>query len=469
MMKESLSLNFVDHNMKSYVDLCLTIDDRVNRSILLSPINQFALNFIKEVQKHKPQIQFHAFESEPELPQNVGLMRPNTPIDTTILFLPDAKKLSCELIKFIDLERGKIIAPKTKQYFENMPLFLISIPKSGTHLLYKLAENFGYIANGNCPDNPKGGKWYFLDSMNSHTSTTFLDFNKSSSNLYHPFLKSPALFIYRNPMDILVSESNFYHRDGKTAFWSYFNDLSFEERLLKLIDDPWLLGSIRGRMKDFISWLDIKNVIPISYEELVGPNGGGSERLQIKLIWSLQLKLHIPGDPGHFAKSVYDKNSPTFHKGRIGNFKKYFTDKAYEKFYGLPQDFVEQFGYNINYQKTDNLIPTRLNEFRARPLVLSEANFEKTPILMESSYFNHNIVKFKSRYYGVPRFLGNLHIEKQHGLTLKLFTVDENLNVLKQKIFSRRKIPIVILKVLWFLYLKLDNFYEYHLSKDKHD
>jgi len=467
-MKESLSLKIVEHNMKSYIDLYLTFNDPKIRRILLSPLNQFALNFLEEAQKLKPQIKFYAFESETELPTNVALMTPDISIDTTILFIPDAKQLSSELMKFIDLEHGIIIAPRTELYYKNMPLFLISIPKSGTHLLYNLVKIFGYIAGGNCPDNPHGGKWYFLDSMNSHTPTKFLDFNKSSWNVYHPFVKSPALFIYRNPMDILVSEANFYHRDGKTAFWSYFDGFSFEERLLKLINDPWLLGSIRDRMKDYISWLDMKNVIPVSYEELVGPKGGGSEKLQVKIIWSFQLKLHIPGDPKHFAEKVYDKDSPTFYGGRIGSFKKHFTEKAYEKFYELPQDFVKYIGYDFDYQKADHLIPKRSKEFRARPLVYSEAELDNKPIVMESNYLGHNIVKFKSRYYGIPQYL-RLRLESQRGFILKLLTHNDNLLELKQKINKRFKVSSFIWKLFWLLYFGLEFSYKHILNRDKCD
>jgi len=450
-MKETLSLKIIEYNMKSYIDLYLTFNDQKIRRILLSPLNQFALNFSKQAQKHKPQIQFYAFESETELPPNVTLMTPDISIDAIFLFISDTRQLSLELMNFINLEHGMIIAPKTKFYYKNMPLFLISIPKSGTHMLYNLVKIFGYKAGGNCPDNPQGGWWYFLGSMNSHTTTQFLDFKKSSWNLYHPFVKNPALFIYRNPMDILISEANFYHRDGKTAFWSYFNGLDFEERLLKLINDPWLIGSIRDRMREFIGWLDIKNVIPVSYEELVGPNGGGSEILQIKLIWSLQLKLHIPGDPKYFAEKVYNKDSPTFHKGRIGSFRKYFTKEAYDKFFSLPQDFVKCLGYDFDYQKANNLISNRSEEFRTRPLILSEAEFEYKPILMESSYINHNIIKFNSRYYGIPQYL-RLYLERQWGMTLKLFMSDRSLLELKRKITTQHKVTAFAWKLFWYLY-----------------
>jgi len=169
------------------------------------------------------------------------------------------------------------------------------------------------------------------------------------------------------------------------------------------------------------------------------------------LIWSLQLKLHIPGKPQYFAKNVFDEDSPTFHKGQLGSFKKFFTAEAYEKFSDLPQDFVKYLGYDLDYQKADNLIPKRTKEFRARPLVYSEAMFENKPILIESSYLDHNIVKFKSRYYGIPQYL-RLNLENQRGITLKLLTSNHSLLKLKRKIITRPKVASFVLKLFWHLY-----------------
>ena len=175
---------------------------------------------------------------------------------------------------------------------------------------------------------------------NSHTSARdfFTDTVRRSrfGNRHHPFLKSPAIFIYRNPLDILVSEANYYHRTGKTAFSGYLANASFEGRLLRLIDDPWLFGSIRERIGSFLPWLEFDNVIPVSFEELVGPPGGGTEAAQRALIWSLQLKLHVPGRPSEFGRQVFRETSPTFHEGQIGAYEQHFTPEAYEVFLPAP-------------------------------------------------------------------------------------------------------------------------------------
>jgi hypothetical protein len=118
--------------------------------------------------------------------------------------------LSEALLKFVDLKRGTIIAPVTERHFSKNFLFLISIPKSGTHLLYELARAFGYGDGIMCPDNPVPRHWYCLEYSNSHTVARdfFVDTVRRSpfGNRHHPFASSPVLFIYRNPLDIVVSE-----------------------------------------------------------------------------------------------------------------------------------------------------------------------------------------------------------------------------------------------------------------------
>ena len=77
-----------------------------------------------------------------------------------------------------------------------------------------------------------------------------------------------------------MSEQATYEEDGRSAFWSALSGRPFEERLLRLIDDPWLLGSIRERMGRYLGWMELGNVVPLSFEELVGPRGGGSDEQQ---------------------------------------------------------------------------------------------------------------------------------------------------------------------------------------------
>lgn len=332
--------------------------------------------------------------------------RPSGPASCLLLAETDPTRLSRLLHQLIELRDGVVVAPRTRHAYDARPLFLISIPKAGTHLLYTLARAFGYDAGIICPEWPKPRHWYCVEFSNSHTRATdfFIDTMRRSpfGNRHHAFATSPALFIYRNPLDILVSEANYYHRDGNAIFGGYLKNRSFEERLLTLIDDPWLFGTIRDRMAGFVPWLEFPNVIPVSFEELVGSRGGGDDAVQRRLIWTLQLKLHVPGKPDAFASQVFDTESATFNAGQIGSHREKLGERALKRFLELPQDFMRALGYSGPDANGPGRFPTRSEEFILRPLATAEEMFRDTPILIETGCHGRNIVRYRGRFYG-PR------------------------------------------------------------------
>jgi len=449
-MNNLLKLQFVEYQVKSFFDACLGIINQGANKILLRPFNHFASELVNKATANNLAVTFYAIENELEvsLNKNVNLSTSDALFDASILVAPDEKSLSSRLMEYIDLKQGIIIAPITQHYYKNKPLFLISIPKSGTHLLYELAEALGYQPGIVCPDNPFPGFWYCVEYSNSHTSAKdfFIDTVRRSpfGNRNHPLFKSPALFIYRNPLDIVVSEANYYHKDGNTGFYGYLSHKSFQERLLTLIDDPWLLGSIRDRVSNYIPWLEFGNVIPVSFEEMIGPKGGGDIQRLIQLIWSIQLKLHIPGTPSQFGNKIFKEDSPTFHKGQIGRYLYDFTDIAFEKFYSLPQDFMEKLGFDFDAMNKPPLLPKRAEEFRKRPLKYSESNFDNTPITVLYNFIGHNIVKFKNEFYIIPQRIGRIDFTKDKRIIQKQVKTAKSIDEAKQKIIlNRHPIPLI--------------------------
>ena len=56
-----------------------------------------------------------------------------------------------------------------------------------------------------------------------------------------------------------------------------------------------MLGRFCDRVLAFEPWLHFNNVIPLAFEDLVGELGGGQADRQQRLIWSIQVKLGVPG------------------------------------------------------------------------------------------------------------------------------------------------------------------------------
>ena len=354
-------------------------------------------------------------------------------VDAVLVPLASGEALSAVLLQLLDLDCGTVIIPETDWYFKNRPLFLISIPKAGTHLLYELARAFGYaggiVANAAAV---RPGQWYCVEYSNSHTSAPhFFDLVRQNpfGNRDHPFMRNPAIFIYRNPRDVLVSEANYCHKDGNSALAGYWAKFSPEERLLRLIDDPWLIGNFRDRMGEFVPWLEMPNVIPISFEELIGPKGGGDATLQRRLIWSLQLKLQIPGSPDAFAAQVFNPRSPTFFAGKIGAWHRSFSPDVEKRYSALPQDFQAEFGYARSADGSIPIYSTRIDEFRRRKLSFSKADFNSIPMALEYGFLGFNIVSFGGRVYALAESLGALDLATMSADDLAVLpnakTVDE--------------------------------------------
>ena len=266
----------------------------------------------------------------------------------------------------------------------------MSIPKAGTRLLYQLARKLGYRDGVELKDFAEPAHWYCLEYSKSHTAAP--DFFRDSARRRHfgrrahPFSRTPTLFIYRNPLDIWVSEANEYHKDSNALFHGYLSDLPLKERLGRLLYDPWLLGSVRDRVGKFLAWLEFPNVIPLSYEELVGAKGGGHDRIQEDLIWSIQLKLHAPGQPQQIGAGIVDRDSPSFDKGSIGSYRNVLPQQLFDEFLRGDQDFMDILGYADSDLIRAPVPPARAEQFRRRPLQLSRANYDETPSVIKESH-----------------------------------------------------------------------------------
>lgn len=324
----------------------------------------------------------------------------------------DGEKLSEQLVSCVGLDDVTVVAPVTDWHFSRMPLFLVSIPKAGTHLLYELAGALGYRAGIECPDFPQGQTWYCVEYSNSHTVARdfFVDTVRHApfGNRHHRFMRSPALFMYRHPLDILVSEAHYYHRDGKTAFAGWLSQCDFEERVERLGNDNWLMGSLRERIGGFLPWMEFPNVVPLSFEELVGAAGGGSDADQRDLIWSIQLKLQAPGNTETIAAAIFNPRSETFRAGQIGGYRTQLPAHAIASWCESNTDVLARFGYRIDGSSS---LPRGRAERLRRPIHYSKADVDRLPITVEADFLGCNLVRFDNRIYAVPRAAGTIALE----------------------------------------------------------
>lgn len=340
--------------------------------------------------------------------------------------------LHAELMSYLQLSTAIIVAPVTDWHFSKRPLFLISIPKAGTHLLYELASALGYHPGVEMPEFPRGQNWYCVEYENSHTKASdfFVDTVRRApfGNRHHSFSKSPAIFIYRHPLDVLVSEAHYYHLDGKTIFAGWLDKLDFPARVERLLADNGLFGSLRNRITDFLPWLDFPNVIKISFEELVGTSGGGSGRDQLDLIWSIILKLQVPGDPEEIGRGLFNSHSATFRSGKIGSYHLELPLEVTKNFEFQNKDVLDKLGYTVDGKE---MLPSHRLIFREQHLIYSKNDFELKPINLEVGFMGCNLVRYAHRIYALPISAGKVDLEAMPGEFLKLLPSASTLQDLK--------------------------------------
>ncbi len=432
---ETGSLELFPRGSAEFTDRCLALARSAKRGLIVHPWTDATRKLAARLSSEVPGLRLCAYRGENRAAGAV-LKADWEEVDTVILD-GASSELGADLLRLVDLPGLRVLAPRTDDYFKNKALFLISIPKSGTHLLIKLAEVMGFAPGLAHEEFPRPGQWYTIEYTNTHTVARdfFVDTVRRSpyGNRHHAFTTAPALFIYRHPLDILVSEANYYHRDGKTAFAGYLSGLTFEQRVLRLLDDPWLLGSIRDRIGGFVPWLGFPNVIPISFEELVGPDGGGSREDQIRLVWSLQMKLQVPGEPHVYASQLFDRDSPTFFRGRIGAWHSSLSEEHLARFRALNQDFMDLFGYGLESSAGD--LSRRAAEFRRRPLVVMPPLLNATPITLEFNFLGFNLVRYTDWIYAVPQPAGpGFDLARQPEELLRLLPRDRSLPALKHRL-----------------------------------
>tara|TARA_B100000497_G_C7692385_1_gene421431 strand:- start:3280 stop:4128 length:849 start_codon:yes stop_codon:yes gene_type:complete len=251
-----------------------------------------------------------------------------------------------------------------------------SFPKSGTHLLTELLSQMGYnqanthLSRSLLVYGPKNFirnlKIYFrrekiqdkgvpIDIENpkmkikriwlkTHIENELMEGLYSQAHL--PYSKKleavieqsghKMLFIHRHPLDVLTSLKNYIiNKKNHPNHKMLVNCTNDEERFLLLINgysgnqNAMIMAPFFKKYQYSIGWAQSNSVCSLSFEEIIGINGGGSEEQQrnsiIKVFKYLNYDLK---EVDRIQSKVYNTKSATFHKGTTGQWKTELTPKV---------------------------------------------------------------------------------------------------------------------------------------------
>ncbi|MCH9632837.1 MAG: hypothetical protein S4CHLAM6_11800 [Chlamydiae bacterium] len=236
------------------------------------------------------------------------------------------------------------------------PFRLLTVPKSGTHLIEKILKKLGYNKCG-----PPHHIYY--DKR--------LNFRQLDPNIGY-------IASVRDPRDIMVSivyfidslfRSNlrgvhtpeFLVTRNKTFLVRWLNETTFDEKLKSVINQEgdkigvnmyWLLRKQLEEAKRLMSIKPLpKNIIVVRFEDLVGVKGGGEQKKQATAINKIANHLNIKlsdEKTTEIADQIWG-NTPTFRKGKIGQWKEAFKREHLEAFKANQwTKFLLAFGYETD-------------------------------------------------------------------------------------------------------------------------
>lgn len=263
------------------------------------------------------------------------------------------------------LRRGRILLKWQRVNFRGVPVvFGNAMPKSGSKLLMQILRGLAQLA----PLVENSGGPIRTITVNGRTRSqdeilgdlrrlrpgdlTLGYLHATPEN--QAFLTRPdwaSYFIYRDPRDLLVSHI-FYAVDinPNHGMHDYYLPLSMEERLrtaIQGIQERGLnLPSVSMRYERILGWLDCPQVMPIRFEQIIEESEATLEKFlkHFETAGGRLMASHSQSI-GVLLRVMDPKNSPTFRKGKAGDWKEYFSEQNKRLFKETTGDLLIRLGY----------------------------------------------------------------------------------------------------------------------------
>ncbi len=240
--------------------------------------------------------------------------------------------------------------------------FVVITPeKTGTHLLTKAISQLTGLKTINCWDHNRTSEFLINLLEQAKNEDAFLHMHAfPHEHIINTFRQRghKVIFLMRDPRDQAISLL-FYLQQG----WQYgpitqehpFRKLSFDEQLLEIITgERFGLPMTKNIIGERIPWMRLKSffVCTVKFENLVGHEGGGSDKAQQKelkkICKHIGLKLSKTQIKERSAGLFGKPGEKTFRSGQIGEWKKYFKDEHINAFKNHAGEILILTGYEKN-------------------------------------------------------------------------------------------------------------------------
>ncbi len=239
----------------------------------------------------------------------------------------------------------------------DLKVVLTAIPKSGIHLIGKGAgltaklkfHRLWGMINHETAVNPALFETAVKQIPFQTMSMVHLTYNPAYEKILKKY-NCKVLCIIRDPRTRLISRTRWI-LEGKNHKMNHLKQMTFDELLLHLIKmKPGTTGNIRDRYTSFMGWKKSPYCYTTRFEDLVGPQGGGSVEAQRREIKNIAAHLGFTiteKQCSYVAKHIFG-NTATFRTGQR-DWEKDFKPYHKEAFKEAAGDILIEFGYAENY------------------------------------------------------------------------------------------------------------------------
>lgn len=159
-----------------------------------------------------------------------------------------------------------------------------------------------------------------------------------------------GVFLIRDPRDIAVSQAFYIARNHNHPLHNVFlaqTDLKARIRVAIEGYSPGGLPSIGQRLLNYAGWLD-SGCLVVRFEDLIGSRGNGDRGSQHRALHSVYefIELEVSGKWLDLcSQHLFTSASPTFRKGKLGQWKAYFDEELKEVFKEVAGEELVRYEY----------------------------------------------------------------------------------------------------------------------------
>ncbi|OGO28924.1 MAG: hypothetical protein A2Z16_04955 [Chloroflexi bacterium RBG_16_54_18] len=240
-----------------------------------------------------------------------------------------------------------------------------AMPKSGSHLIYQVAQGLSQLGPFVNPGFPPVNRDEFNDKLPDDQIVKNLMRLRPGDIAYGyiqsrtPFnslltqLGRAMIFVYRDPRDMIISHV-FYATQMHTGhgMHAYYTKAlgSMEERInaaIEGVEEPGsVLSPIAKKYQGYIGWLDEVSVLCLRFEDLILKR----EKALGRILDYLESRGYKPYYPRQqqleiLQIAIKPQKSGTFRKGQTGGWHEHFTDANKIHFKDLTGDLLHRLGY----------------------------------------------------------------------------------------------------------------------------